>query len=85
MYGEATVSVEQGRLVLRLLPNPDLVGDLTHWHYDVFEVTWRTDFSWFGKGRVQFATDLNGAVTDMKVSVPNHDFWFEELEFKRRK
>jgi hypothetical protein len=30
MYGDATVSEEGGRLVLRLLPNPDLVADLEH-------------------------------------------------------
>ena len=45
------ISLENGKLVLRLLPNPDLVADLTHWHYDVFEVTWRKPFPWFGKGK----------------------------------
>ena len=28
MYGDATVSLEDGGLVLRVLPNPDLVADL---------------------------------------------------------
>ena len=25
-----------------------------------------------------------GAVTEFKLDVPNEDFWFDELEFKRR-
>ncbi len=81
MYGQATVSLEDGGLVLRLLPNPDLVGDLTHWHYDTFLVTWRNRFAWFGEGWVQFLMDKAGEVQEMKIDVPNEDLWFTELEF----
>ncbi len=81
MYGQATVSLEDGGLVLRLLPNPDLVGDLTHWHYDTFLVTWRNRFAWFGEGWVQFIMDKAGDVEEMKIDVPNDDLWFTELEF----
>ena len=84
LYGDATVTLESGALVLRLLPNPDLVGDLTHWHHDTFQVVWRHDFPWFGRGWVQFVLDRDGKVQELKMDVPNEDFWFEELEFKRR-
>ena len=84
MYGDATVTSEDGHLVLRLLPNPDMVGDLTHWHYDVFEVDWRTDFSWFGKGKVQFRMNEKAEVVEFTMDVPNNDFWFHELEFKKK-
>ena len=50
MYGEARVSLEDGGLVLALLPNKDLVADLTHWHYDTFKITWRSEFAWFNEG-----------------------------------
>jgi CubicO group peptidase (beta-lactamase class C family) len=84
MYGDATVTVENGGLVLQFLPSPELVGDLKHLHYDTFVVEWRNDFPWFGIGTVQFILDAAGGVDEMKVEVPNDDFWFYELEFKRR-
>ena len=84
MYGDATVALEDGGLVLRLLPNADLVGDLTHWHHDTFRVTWRTDFSWFGDGLAQFVLDKDGQVKEILLDVPNGDFWFTELELTRR-
>src|SRR5262249_9101155 len=33
MYGEAKVTLDKGKLVLR---TPAFVGDLEHWHYDTF-------------------------------------------------
>jgi CubicO group peptidase (beta-lactamase class C family) len=84
MYGDAAVTVEGDGLVLRFLPSPELVGDLTHLHYDTFVVKWRNDFPWFGIGTVQFVLDAAADVVEMKVEVPNDDFWFYELEFKRR-
>lgn len=84
LYGDATVTLENGKLVLRLLPNPDFVADLTHWHFDVFEVRWRKAFPWFGSGKVQFVLNDRTDVTEMKMNVPNNDFWFDELEFKKK-
>lgn len=84
LYGEAKVSLENGALVLRLLPAPDLVADLTHWHYDTFALTWRKPSPWFGNGRAQFVLDQDLAVTEIKLDVPNDDFWFYELELKRK-
>lgn len=37
-YGEAKVQEENGKLVIRI---GTLTGDLEHWHYDTFRVTWR--------------------------------------------
>jgi CubicO group peptidase (beta-lactamase class C family) len=84
LYGDATVTLENGKLVLRLLPNPDFVADLSHWHFDVFEVCWRKAFPWFGSGKVQFVLNERTDVTEMKMNVPNNDFWFDELEFKKK-
>ena len=83
MYGEATIALEDGGLVLRLLPNPDLVADLNHLHHDTFLIQWRDTFAWFGKGAATFLFDPYGAVTEMKLDVPNDDLWFHELELKR--
>jgi CubicO group peptidase (beta-lactamase class C family) len=84
LYGDAEVRLEEGRLVLKLLPAPELEGDLNHWHLDTFEIQWRKRFPWFGKGKVQFLLDADGAVTEFRMDVPNEDFWFYELEFKKR-
>jgi CubicO group peptidase (beta-lactamase class C family) len=84
MYGEATVILEDGHLVLRLLPNPDLVADLTHLHHDTFLIEWRNTFAWFGAGAATFLFDSFGTVTEIKLDVPNDDLWFYELELKKR-
>ncbi len=73
-----------GSLVLQFLPAAELVGDLRHLHYDTFIVEWRNQFPWFGRGTVQFILDAAGQPVEMKVDVPNEDFWFNELEVLRR-
>jgi hypothetical protein len=84
MYGDAEVTLEHGKLVLRLLPTPNLVADLVHWQHDVFEVKWQKKQTWFGNGKAQFLLNEQSAVTEFKMDVPNEDFWFDELEFKKR-
>ncbi|MDP2955339.1 MAG: serine hydrolase [Longimicrobiales bacterium] len=84
-YGDATVTLEEGRLVLRLLPNPDLVADLEHLHYDTFLLRWRENLAWFGTGAATFVLDGAGNAAEMKLDVPNDDLWFYELELKRRR
>jgi CubicO group peptidase (beta-lactamase class C family) len=84
MYGDAKVALENGHLVLRLVPSPNFVGDLEHWQYDTFRVRWRASVSYpFPKGFVTFILNARGKVEEMKVDVPNPDFDFKELEFKR--
>ena len=83
MYGTAEVKLENGTLVFYLLPNPDMVGDLTHWHYDTFEVTWRKQFAWFAEGKVQFIMNNKGKIEKLGLDVPNEDFWFDELDFRK--
>jgi CubicO group peptidase (beta-lactamase class C family) len=85
LYGEAKVELENNNLVLRLLPNPDMVADLAHWHLDTFSLTWRRPFPWFGNGRAQFVLNPDARVTELKLDVPNEDFWFYELDLKREK
>jgi len=84
MYGDATISVEGGALVLRLLPNPDLVADLTPLQGDAFLVEWRRTFAWFGRGAAIFELGGLGEVTGMHLEVPNDDLWFYEVELRRK-
>lgn len=85
MYGEAKITLENGKLVLRLVPAPNFVGDLEHWENDTFRIKWRASISYpFPKGFVRFTLGAQGQPDEMKIDVPNPDFDFKELEFKRR-
>ncbi|HEX9960606.1 MAG TPA: serine hydrolase [Pyrinomonadaceae bacterium] len=86
LYGDATVTEENGKLVLRLIPAPNFVADLEHWHYDTFLIKWRPTVAYnFPRGFVSFTIDKTGKAGEMKIDQPNNDFWFYELEFKRTK
>lgn len=63
MYGEATVAVENGKLVTRFGPN--FTGDLEHWHYDTFRVTWRDRMQ--GKGFVNFRLNAQGKIESINI------------------
>jgi len=84
MYGDAKLTLENNRLVIRLAPAPNFVGDLEHWQHNTFRVKWRDTVSYpFPKGFITFNLNAQGKVEEMKIDVPNPDFDFKELEFKR--
>lgn len=84
MYGDATVTDENGKLVFHLVPSPNFVGDLEHWHLDTFRIKWRDSVTYpFGLGFVSFVVDPGGKVSEAKIDLPNPDFNFTELELKR--
>jgi CubicO group peptidase (beta-lactamase class C family) len=84
LYGDAQVSLEDGRLVLRLLPAPSLVADLEHLQQDTFVIRWRRAFPWFDEGTARFVISGGGVIEELRLHVPNEDFWFEELDLRRR-
>jgi CubicO group peptidase (beta-lactamase class C family) len=84
MFGDAKVTNEDGKLVLRLLPSSLFVGDLEHWHFDTFRVKWRDSIVYpFPRGFVTFTLNPQAKPDEMKIDVPNPDFDFKELEFRR--
>lgn len=86
LYGDATIAEENGQLVLRLVPAPNFVADLEHWHYDTFQIKWRKSVTYnFPRGFVTFTLDGKGKTDELKIDQPNSDFWFYELELKRTK
>ena len=85
LYGDATISEENGKFVLKMLPSPNFVADLEHWHYDTFKIKWRPTVAYdFPAGFVTFTIDKNGKADELEIDQPNNDFWFYELEFKRK-
>jgi CubicO group peptidase (beta-lactamase class C family) len=84
MFGDAQVTEENGKLVLRLLPSSLFIGDLEHWHFDTFRVKWRDSIVYpFPRGFVTFTLNAQAKPDEMKIDVPNPDFDFKELEFRR--
>jgi len=69
---------------LDFLPSDVLIGDLSHWHYDTFEIKLRNSPT-LPKGLVQFIIGADGKIEELKVNIPNPDFFFDELEFKKLK
>jgi hypothetical protein len=84
MFGEATVRWEDGNLFVQFEPAPMFLGTLRHWHFDTFEITFEK-FPSLPPGFCTFVLDHNGKVAEMKIDVPNPDFDFTELEFKKAK
>lgn len=85
LYGDATVKEENGKLVLRFVQSPNFVADLEHWNYDTFQIKWRPSVSYnFPRGFITFTLARDGKTDEMKIDQPNNDFWFYELQFKRK-
>lgn len=63
MYGDVKIGVKNGKLTAQFGPN--FVGELEHWHYDVFRVTWQDPMQ--GKGFVSFRLNRKGDVAEVSM------------------
>jgi len=63
MYGEAIVTFEDG--TLRLERGPTFAGELEHWHYDTFRLTF--DQPMLGKGMVTFHLGPDGTLDKVEI------------------
>ncbi len=63
MYGDTKLIVENGKL--KLQRGAQFTGDLEHWHYDTFRVTWRD--RQLGKGFISFRLNSQGKVEGMNL------------------
>lgn len=63
LYGNVTIALEDGRLVLRYAP--DYIADLEHWHHDTFRGTWRT--RGFGRSFVNFGLDRRARAVRLEL------------------
>ena len=84
LYGNASVELVEGKLVVKLLPTPIFVGDLTHFQYDCFKIKLRNSPS-LPSGTVNFILGADGKPEELRINIPNPDFDFTELEFKKVK
>jgi CubicO group peptidase (beta-lactamase class C family) len=63
MYGEAKVTVKDGKLVASY--GPTFAGDLEHWQYNTFRVRWGD--ATLGKSFINFTINDDGKVDEMKI------------------
>jgi hypothetical protein len=63
LYGSATVTLDEGHLVVTYDAAPRQIGDLRHWHFDVFEAQMRDPM--LGKRPLRFELGSNGKVARM--------------------
>lgn len=85
MYGDASIELQDGKLVFKLLPNPLLEAELEHLHYDTFVLRWRHELAWFEAGTIHFVANSRGEFEKLELDVPNDDLWFHELKLSRTK
>ena len=82
MYGGATISLENGSLVLRFSHSPAFVGDLEYWGYDTFKTHWRTPN--LAEAFVTFTLKPDGAVEQftMEAVSPLADFSYDYQDLR---
>jgi len=82
MYGDATITLENGVLVLRFSRSPAFVGDLEYWRNDTFKATWRTPN--LADAFVTFTFKPDGKVEQflMEAVSPFADFSFDYQDLR---
>lgn len=84
MYGDTKVWIENDTLRFQMVPTPLFRGWLEPMNHDTFILHW-DEVHMLPIGTAQFIVDMYGQTEEMRIDVPNDDFWFDELEFKRLK
>jgi CubicO group peptidase (beta-lactamase class C family) len=77
-YGDVTITLEGGGLVMRFGHTPSLTGDLEHWQHDTFIVRWR-DRELRADAYVTFALNPDGSIDQVKMAAVSGetDFSFD--------
>ena len=82
LYGNAMVTLENNALKLVFAPATRFNAILKHWQYDTFSIQF-PEFPSLPQGKVTFIINASGKVEEMRVDVPNPDFDFTELTFRK--
>lgn len=77
-YGDVTLAVEGGHLVMRFGHTPQLVADMVHWQHDSFLVRWR-DRELRADAYATFSLNPDGTIDVLKMAPasPEVDFSFD--------
>lgn len=82
LYGDATIALENGVLVLRFSHSPAFVGDLEFWQYNTFRTNWRTPN--LADAFVTFTLKPDGAVDQFTMAPvsPLADFSYDYQDLR---
>ncbi|HEV8355312.1 MAG TPA: serine hydrolase [Gemmatimonadales bacterium] len=84
-YGEVTIALENGRLVMRFGHTPELTGDLEHWQYDSFIARWR-ERELRADAFVSFSLNPDGSIERVKMAPVSEEvdfsFDFQDLDLR---
>jgi CubicO group peptidase (beta-lactamase class C family) len=85
LYGDVLINKgEDGNLVMKFEPAPNLDAALEHWHYNTFEIKWLPSVKYnFPRGFLTFTIDAAGQADRLVIDQPNNDLWFHELDLRR--
>ena len=77
-YGDVSIVLENGKLVMRFGHTPLLEGNLEHWQYDTFVARWK-DPEVRADAFVTFALNPDGSIDQVKMRAvsPSTDFSFD--------
>lgn len=82
-YGAAKIEFADDKLTLTLMPSKELFnGELAHWHYNTFKIQFADTYLPYGL--VNFELNTDGELTGFIIDLPNPDFHFENLHFKKQ-
>lgn len=82
-YGEVKVEASGDGLTFTMMPTKELfTGKMEHFHYDTWKVEFRDPFLPFAL--VSFELGPKADVKGFKIDLPNGDFHFYQLDFKRK-
>ena len=84
LYGDADLTLEGGKLVLRFSRSPAFIGDLEHWQYNTFIARWRTRH--LEDAYVTFALTPDGSIDRFQMAavspLADFSFDFQDLLFR---
>ena len=77
-YGDISIALENGKLVMKFSHSPSLTGDLEHYQYDTFIARWR-DRELRADAYVTFTLNPDGSIAHAKMAAvsPATDFSFD--------
>ena len=82
VYGKAKVEILNGELVFTMLPTKEIfTSKMKHWHMNTYQIRFKDRF--LPNGYITFHANTDGEVTGMKVDLPNPDFHFHKLDFRK--
>lgn len=82
MYGKAIIEENESGIKLTMVPTKDLfTSGLEHWHFNTFRIKFNDPF--LPHGFVTFEFNADGKITGFKIDLPNPDFHFYNLNFKK--